>query len=180
MRICTTGAVLLIAATVPALAHAQGTVSFDAELAKTATTPHAGFKAGGVEWSCTTTRCTGKGSGKDPLGTCKAIVPQVGALKSFTAAGRAVDLHACGAVPAATTMTAAPMSRTAPVSTVKPATGAAAARRGDDSAPRARGGPLEERLGAGRRTRVDDVRDHAHRHGRARHTCAVHAARLDG
>jgi hypothetical protein len=127
MRIGSAGAVLLIAAFVPATARAQATVSFDAEFAKAAAKPHVPFKAGGVEWSCTTTRCTGRGSGKDPVSTCRALPPILGYLKSFTAAGNPVDLHACGAAPSRTVVMAAPTSHTAPVATVKPATGAAAA-----------------------------------------------------
>jgi hypothetical protein len=86
-------------------------VVFEAELARATAVAHAPFKAGGATWHCTTTHCTGSGSGKDPASTCAALVKQVGALKSFTAAGKGVDMKACnGVAPAMSARPVAPAS----------------------------------------------------------------------
>jgi hypothetical protein len=128
MRISRTCAALFIVALAPVIARGQGSsampsvIAYDAELAKAASVAHAPMKAGGVEWTCTTTRCGGRGPSKDPLSTCKALVGQVGALKSFTAGGRPVDLQACGAV-AAIAMAAVPVRASVPVPIAKPIPG---------------------------------------------------------
>ena len=74
------------------------TVTFEAELARATVTAHGVIKAGGVSFTCGTTHCTGKGSGNDPSSICAALVKQVGRLKSFTAAGKSVDMKACNGV----------------------------------------------------------------------------------
>jgi hypothetical protein len=84
------GVVLLVAVNSPAaLAQASpktgataATLTFNAVLASPARAARNAFKAGGVEWSCTTTQCTGKGPANDPSGTCKALVSVVGPLSS--------------------------------------------------------------------------------------------------
>ncbi len=85
-------------------ASAQATVAFQADLAMVAKAPRSGFAAGGAEWTCTTTACYGKGPGNDPIATCKALMAQVGALKSFLAAGKALDITMCAATPALQSM----------------------------------------------------------------------------
>lgn len=81
-------------------ASAQATVALQADLAMVAKAPRIGFTAGGAEWTCTTTACYGKGPGNDAIATCKALTAQVGALKSFLAAGKALDIRVCAATPA--------------------------------------------------------------------------------
>ena len=113
LRIAAAVAALLTSTAGAQAAPVGATVLFDAQLAKMSSVAHVPFKAGGVEWTCSTTHCAGKGPGGDPLGTCKAVTKQVGPLKSFTAAGRAVDLNTCGALPPP--MVAAPMKSAVPV-----------------------------------------------------------------
>ncbi len=84
------GVVLLVAVNSPAVVAqaspkngaTSASLTFDAVLASPARAARNAFKAGGVEWSCTTTHCTGKGPANDPSGTCKALVGIVGPLSS--------------------------------------------------------------------------------------------------
>ena len=95
-------------------------------------------QGGEREWKCSTTHCSGRGPGGDATASCKALVAQVGALKSFTAEGRAVDVKTCGgSAIAAPAMQAAPVKKLTLVSTATP-TPAAARRRRARHRPRQR------------------------------------------
>jgi hypothetical protein len=98
-----------LAAARVAAAQTNATVSYDGELAKAAAKPHPLFKAAGMEWNCSTTRCSTKGPGADPVGACKALAQQVGPLKSFRVSGKALDVHQCSAP--APSMVAAPLNK---------------------------------------------------------------------
>ena len=107
---------LVLAVVAADFARAQSTsrsapaVQFDAELAIATAVAKGALKAGGVQWTCTTTHCSGRGPGSDPAAICAALVKQVGLLKTFVAAGKSVDMKTCnGTMPS---MSAAP----APVS----------------------------------------------------------------
>ena len=107
--------------------------AFDAELAAPATGASATIKTPGVDFACAASHCRGSGVSKDPLGVCKSLAKQAGALKSFSAAGRAIDVRSCNA---ATPAVAAVPQKDTQVKVPPPQSkGAAAASTPKPSAP---------------------------------------------
>ncbi len=106
-------------ASVPISAKAVPSIAFEADLAHAAPVAKS-LKTGSTAWHCTTTHCSGTGPGTDAAALCKALAAQVGALKNFSAAGRAIDMRTCPApapLPVASVAQVAPANKiAAPVS----------------------------------------------------------------
>jgi hypothetical protein len=101
-------------ALVPLTSRAQApTVVFQADLGKALAQPGGQVALGGVQWTCNTVHCSGKGPASDSVAACHALSQRYGALKSFSAGGRSVDVKKCAAAP--TAMQSAPMKALAPV-----------------------------------------------------------------
>lgn len=102
MQIASRAAVLCMIAFVPLAAGAQATtVSFQADLGKALAQPGGQIAVGGVQWTCNTVHCSGKGPASDSVAACHALSQRFGALKTFSAAGRSVDVKKCAAAPTA-------------------------------------------------------------------------------
>ena len=114
MGIARTAVGVWMIALVPLAARAQAaTVSYQADLGKAVAHPDGQIAVGGVQWTCNTMRCSGKGLASDSVAACHALSQRFGPLKSFSAAGRSVDVKKCSPAPAA--MQAPPLKTVAPV-----------------------------------------------------------------